>query len=72
MTKNVVAVSPENSLLDVMNKIVTNNVGQLPVVEGASGRLVGIITLTDAIRAYDKVVKWSSGPDSPASSAPGS
>jgi CIC family chloride channel protein len=72
MTKSVVAVNPENSLLDVMNKIVTNNVGQLPVVEGASGRLVGIITLTDAIRAYDKVVKWSSGPDSPASSAPGS
>jgi CIC family chloride channel protein len=65
MTKNVVVVNPDESLLDAMNKIVTNNVGQLPVVEKASGRLVGIITLTDAIRAYDRVVKSTSGPDSP-------
>jgi CIC family chloride channel protein len=72
MTKSVVAVNPENSLLDAMNKIVTNDVGQLPVVEGASGQLVGIIALTDVIRAYDKVVKWSSNSDSVASSAPGS
>jgi chloride channel protein, CIC family len=57
MTKNVVTVQPDESLLDAMNKIVTNNVGQLPVVERASGEIVGIITLKDAIRAYDEVVK---------------
>jgi CIC family chloride channel protein len=62
MTKNVVAVSQDDGLLDAMNKIVTNSVGQLPVVDGGSGRLVGIITMTDAIRAYDRVVKWTSGP----------
>jgi len=62
MTKNVVAVSQDESLLDAMNKIVTNSVGRLPVVESGSGRLVGIITMTDAIRAYDRAVKWTSGP----------
>jgi len=62
MTKSVVVVNPEESLLDALNKIVANNVGQLPVVEKASGQLVGIITMTDAIRAYDRVVNWTSGP----------
>ncbi len=70
MTKNVVVAGSDESLLEAMNKIVTNEVGQLPVVESGSGRLLGIITMTDAIRAYDRVVKWTSGPDSPASRDP--
>ncbi len=67
MTKSVVVVNPDESVLDALNKIVTNNVGQLPVVERSSGRLVGIITVTDAIRAYDRVVKETSGADVPES-----
>jgi CIC family chloride channel protein len=70
MTRNVIVGHSDESLLEAMNKIVTNAVGQLPVVERDSNRLVGIITMTDAIRAYDRVVKWTSGPDSPESSEP--
>ena len=57
MTKKVVVAHPEDSLRDAMNKLVTNNVGQLPVVDGTSGQLLGIVTLPDIIRAYDGVVK---------------
>ncbi len=64
MTKNVVVADSSENLLEAMNKIVTNGVGQLPVVEKNSGRLVGMITMTDAIRAYDRVVKWTSDPGS--------
>ncbi len=67
MTKNVVVVSSDESLLDALNKIVANNVGQLPVVERSSGALVGIITVTDAIRAYDRVVKGISDTNAPES-----
>jgi predicted transcriptional regulator len=60
MTKSVVVVGSDESLLDAPNKIVSNNVGQLSVVERSSGSLVGIIKVTDAIRAYDNVVKGTS------------
>jgi CIC family chloride channel protein len=68
MTKSVVVVDSDESLLDALNKIVANNVGQLPVVDRSSGRLVGIITVTDAIRAYDKVVIGTSDSGTPESS----
>ena len=60
MTKNVVVTHPDESLLDAMSKIVTNNVGQLPVVERGSSRLIGIVTMAGMIRSYDRVVKGES------------
>jgi len=70
MTKNVVVAGSDETLLDAVNKIVTNAVGQLPVVEPGSGRLVGMITMADVMRAYDRVVKQTSGHDSSTSSEP--
>ncbi len=61
MTKKVVVASSDENLLETMKKLVTNRVGQLPVVEKSTSRLIGMITMTDAIRAYDKVVQGASG-----------
>ena len=59
MTTKVVVASPGESLLSAMNKLVTNDVGQLPVVEDATGRPIGIMTMKDAIRTYNQVVEWN-------------
>ncbi|HVC27014.1 MAG TPA: chloride channel protein [Nitrososphaerales archaeon] len=61
MTKNVVTTNSDENLLEVMKKIVANEVRQLPVLEKGSSRLIGIMTMTDAIRAYDRVVQGTSG-----------
>jgi CIC family chloride channel protein len=58
MTAKVVVASPGESLLSAMNKLVTNNVGQLPVVDDVTGRPIGMITMKDAIRTYNQVVEW--------------
>ena len=59
MTKKVVVTSQNENLLDVMNKLVTNDIGQLPVVDRTTWKLIGTIDLKDVIRTYDKVVEWS-------------
>lgn len=64
MTKNVVTTTPDDSLLSAMNKLVANEVGQLPVVEKGTNRLVGMMTMKDAIRTYDSVAHWTPLPDS--------
>lgn len=60
MTKRLIVTSEEESLLDVMNKLVTNDIEQLPVVNHESGKLIGIIDMKDVIRTYDKAVDWES------------
>jgi CBS domain-containing protein len=55
MTKKVIVASQTENLLSAMNKLITNDVQQLPVVEDGTGRLSGTITLKDAIRTYDQV-----------------
>ncbi len=52
MTKNVVTIGPEDSLLLALNKMTTNGIGRLPVVTPGSGKLVGIISRTDLFKAY--------------------
>jgi CIC family chloride channel protein len=54
MTQNVISVGPNETLLDALRKMTTNEVGQLPVVDSTSGSLLGIISRTDLLRAYDK------------------
>jgi CBS domain-containing protein len=49
MTKSVSTVTPEMSLYEVARRMKEGDIGVLPVVEGASGRLVGIITDRDII-----------------------
>jgi CBS domain-containing protein len=57
MTKNPLATHPGESLLEAMDKMTNDRVGRLPVVSKDSGKLVGIVTMSDLIRTYHKTVK---------------
>jgi len=57
MTKNPLVAYPDESLLDAMNKMTNGRVRRLPVVSRDSGKLVGIVTMSDLIRAYHRIVK---------------
>jgi acetoin utilization protein AcuB len=50
MTKAVVTVDPERPIEDAAGLMLEHRIGALPVV--TSGRLVGIITETDLLRAF--------------------
>jgi len=52
MTKALVTVSPDRDSRDVAVLMLDHKIGALPVVDG--GRLVGIITETDLLRAFVK------------------
>ena len=52
MTKNVITISPNDSLMDALNKMTTNGIGRLPVVSPDSGKLIGILTRSDLFKAY--------------------
>jgi CIC family chloride channel protein len=57
MTQNLVVVYPDESLLDALNMMTDHGIGRLPVVSKETGRFAGIITRTDAIRAYNRAVQ---------------
>jgi CBS domain-containing protein len=40
-----------------MDKMTNDRIGRLPVVSRDSGKLVGIVTMSDLIRAYHRTVK---------------
>lgn len=54
MTNLVVTVRPEDLVEQVAKRLVSNRISGAPVVEG--GRLVGIVTEVDLVKAY-----WASG-----------
>jgi CBS domain-containing protein len=49
MTKSVSTVTPEMSLYEVAKRMRDGDIGVLPVIEGTTGKLVGIITDRDII-----------------------
>ncbi|HPX77381.1 MAG TPA: CBS domain-containing protein [Methanobacterium sp.] len=51
MTRDVLVTSPDEDVATVMEKLNINKVGRLPVIEG--GRLVGIISKTDIMKAME-------------------
>lgn len=51
MSSNVVSVSPETELSEVIATLIDEKVGALPVVEPASRSLVGIISYVDLLRS---------------------
>jgi CIC family chloride channel protein len=53
MTPNPVTVKPKDDLKTALERMVVRGVGRLPVVE--NGKLVGIITKGDIIRAYVRI-----------------
>jgi len=57
MTADPVVAYPQEALLEVLNKLTNHGIGRLPVVSKESGQLLGIITMTDAMRAYDRVLE---------------
>ena len=54
MTKPVVSVAPTTMLEGAANLLVKHKIGGLPVVE--QGKVVGIITTTDLLRAFTEVL----------------
>lgn len=50
MTKDVVTVSPDQTIPEAARRLVEHRIGALPVVE--DDRLVGILTETDVLQAY--------------------
>ena len=57
MSREVITVSPENSLKEVGEILKEKRVSGLPVVD-AKGNILGVITLTDMLRILDRVYKW--------------
>jgi len=51
MTRDLVVTSPEEEVSTTLEKLNMNNVGRLPVL--SDGRLVGIISKTDVIKALE-------------------
>ena len=60
MSKNPIVAHSDESLLDVLNRMTINGIGRLPVVSKETGALIGIVTRTDVIRAYDRVIGFAS------------
>jgi CIC family chloride channel protein len=55
MSKQLIVCNPENTLQDVFIKLNKCDIGHLPVVEQDNPKkLVGIITRSDVIKAYDQ------------------
>ncbi len=52
MNRNVIWVTPEENLENALKTLIKNDIGRLPVVE--DGRLVGIITRSDIMKAHAK------------------
>lgn len=57
MTQNVLLAHSDDSLLTALETMTNHGIGRLPVVSRESGKLVGIITRTDVIRAYERSVE---------------
>jgi len=61
MTRNLVSTTPEALLSEAVHLLYNHKVGCLPVLE--DGRLVGIITVVDMLRALHDLVGDSGSPE---------
>lgn len=57
MTGRVIVCRPGDSLFEALEKMTVNGVGRLPVVSGEDGSLIGIVTRTDIMRAYERAIE---------------
>jgi acetoin utilization protein AcuB len=55
MTKNPLTVAPDASMRPAMSQMLDRHISSLPVVDG--GKLVGIITTTDLVMAFQCVIQ---------------
>lgn len=51
MSSNVVSVIPETELSDVVDVMLEQKIGAVPVVEADSSKLIGIVSYADILRA---------------------
>lgn len=51
MTKKVTMIAPEGGVVEAVDKLVTDKIGCLPVVD-AQDKLVGLLTETDCLRCF--------------------
>ncbi len=56
MSGGVIAVDPETDIHDVIERMLENRIGAIPVVNGES-KVVGIISYVDVLRSFDRVVE---------------
>jgi acetoin utilization protein AcuB len=66
MTHAVIAIGPDAPISDAVGRMLARRIGALPVLEG--GRLVGIITETDLLRAFAEMC--ASGATTPSGGSP--
>jgi acetoin utilization protein AcuB len=56
MTRTVTMIGPEAGVVDAVDKMVTERIGCLPVVD-ARGKLLGLLTETDCLRCFRDLLK---------------
>lgn len=59
MTKQLITITPDTSLVDVVNIMLSNNISHIPVVE--NNELIGIISdrdLVEVLSEFIDMVKW--------------
>jgi CIC family chloride channel protein len=52
MTRDVIVAHPDETLEEVLGRLAKHNIGRLPVVAREDGKLIGIITRSDIVRAH--------------------
>jgi acetoin utilization protein AcuB len=62
MTQAVLTVGPDRGARDAAQLMLDHTIGALPVVDG--GRLVGIVTETDLLRAFVRSTDRATAPHS--------
>jgi len=63
MSKKVITATPDTVLRDIERTMQMNNIGHLPIVSG--GRIVGIVTRSDFLRAMEKRPAHTASADAP-------
>lgn len=62
MTKKVTMIEPEGGVVEAVDKLVTDKIGCLPVVDG-QGKLLGLLTETDCLRCFRDLLKMGTFKD---------
>jgi acetoin utilization protein AcuB len=56
MTAEVIAVEPETELGEIVDAMLEQRVGAIPVLDGPSRRVIGIVSYVDVLRALRELI----------------
>jgi CBS domain-containing protein len=62
MTKTVTMIDPDAGIVEAVNKLVSEKIGCLPVVD-SRGKLMGLLTETDCLRCFGDLLKMGTFKD---------